>query len=146
MRLARLNPGMVVLDATMTLSKAIHDGKVLILSVLTGHTITLPPAAASGARFRFYEKTAPTSGSTIVKVANAVDIMQGSMAIAVTAGGAAFPTAATSDTITENRTTTGGATAGGFFELEDVAVGVWSVRGVLNGSGAAATPFSATVN
>ena len=60
MRLARLNPGFVTLDAVMTISKAIHDGKTLLLNVLTGHTITLPPALGSGCKLRFVTKIAAT--------------------------------------------------------------------------------------
>jgi len=145
MRLERLNPGTVTLAAVASISKAIHDGKFLIMSVLTGHTLTLPAAVGSNAVFYFVETVAPTSATTVIKVQNSTDVMIGSLAVSATAGGTAFPTAAGSDTITENRTTTGGATAGGFVELVDIAPGVWNVRGVLNGSGTVATPFSSTV-
>ena len=36
MRLARLNPGFVVCDAVMTISKAIYDGKTLLLTFRNG--------------------------------------------------------------------------------------------------------------
>lgn len=150
MRLARLNPGFVTLDVTMSLSKAIHDGKTLLLTSLTGHTITLPPATGSGCRLRFVSKIAATSGSTIIKVQNTTDVMVGSAQISIAAGGAlsAFqgaPTVAGADTITLNRTSTGGAIAGEIVELEDAAPGFWTVEAVLNGTAAPATPFSATV-
>lgn len=144
------NPQVILLTATMTLSKAIHEDRILLLNVLAGHTITLPPAVGSKAFFRFFESVAPTSNTTVIKVASATDVMQGSLGIAATAGGSIFPTTsgsvgASSDTITENRTTTGGATAGGWIELLDAQTGLWFVRGVLNGSGVMATPFSAAV-
>ena len=151
MRLARLNPGFVLLDATMSLSKAIHDGKVLLLNVLTGHTITLPPAVASGCRLRFVTRIAATSNNNIIKVQNATDVLIGNLAISIAAGGAlsafqASPTVAGADTVTMNRTTTGGAVAGDWLIFEDIAAGFWEVSGVLNGTATPATPFSATVS
>lgn len=151
MRLAKLNPGFVTLDATMSISKAIHDGKTLLLNVLTGHTITLPPAVGTGCRLRFVTRVAATSGSNIIKVQNATDVIQGNLVITIAAGGAASafqgsPTVAGADTITMNRTTTGGAVAGDWIELEDIASGFWIVKGVLNGTATPATPFSATVS
>jgi hypothetical protein len=151
MRLARLNPGFVLLDATMSISKAIHDGKTLLLNVLTGHVITLPPAVGSGCKLRFVTRIAATSGSNIVKVQNAVDVIAGNLAISIAAGGAlsAFqgaPTVAGADTVTMNRTTTGGAVAGDWLEFEDIVSGTWVVKGVLQGTAAPATPFSATVS
>lgn len=144
MRLVKLNPGTVAAGSTLQLSKALHDGKTILLDTLTGSVVTLPPAVGTGARFRFFEKLAATSNSHIIKVQNAIDIMAGSIGVSSTVFNA-FATGATSDTITLNRTTTGGATNGGYIDLEDVAPGVWSVRGIVNGSGTAATPFSATV-
>ena len=146
MRLQRLNPGQVVLAATQQLSKGVHDGKNLILNNLAGHTVTLPPAVGSGATFKIYETVAPTSGSTIIKVANSSDVMVGSATICVAAGGnTVFPTTPTSDTITLNRGTTGGVSNGEYVELKDVATNVWHIIALLNGSGAGATPFTAGV-
>jgi hypothetical protein len=147
MRLQRLNPGQVVLGAVQQLSKGVHDGKNLILNSLTGHVVTLPPAVGSGATLGFYETVAPTSGSTIIKVANSTDVMIGSAEInaGVTGTNTVFPTTATSDTLTLNRTTSGGGTNGERVELTDIAAGFWSIRANLNGVGAGTTPFSATV-
>jgi hypothetical protein len=74
-------------------------------------------------------------------------VMIGSVSIDIAAGGALsnFPTAATSDTITMNRTTTGGAANGEQLELEDVLAGFWTVRGLLKGTASPATPFTAGV-
>lgn|SRR5262245_4669150 len=151
MRLARLNPGFVTLDATQSLSKAIHDGKTMLFTALTGHTITLPQALGSGCRIQFITRIAATSNSNIVKVQNATDVMIGNLALTIAAGGAvsgfqASPTVAGADTITMNRTTTGGAVAGDWIIVEDVATGFWQVRGVLQATATPATPFSATVS
>lgn len=144
MRLQKLNPGTVLLAATQQISKAIHDGKYLLLNVLTGHTITLPKAVGSGALFRFFESVAPTSNTTVIKVIDSVDVMAGQISVSGTTT-ASFATAAASDTITLNRTTTGGASNGEWIELVDMLPGIWSVAGSLNGSGAVATPFSSGV-
>lgn len=150
MRLARLNPGFVLLPATLNVSKAIHDGKTLLLNVLTGHTIVLPPAVGSGCKLRFITSVAATSGSNIIKVQNTLDLMYGALVITIAAGGAgsgfqAAPTVAGADTITMNRTTTGGAIPGDVILLEDIALNSWAVAGVLQGTATPATPFSATV-
>lgn len=145
MRLQKGNPGTVVMAATQSVSKAIHEGRYLILNSLTGHTITLPKAIGSTARFSFFESVAPTSNSTIIKVIDGVDVMVGQISVSGTTS-VSFPTVAASDTVTENRTTTGGASNGGWLEFVDMLPGVWAVTGSLNGSGAVATPFSATVS
>ena len=59
--------------------------------------------------------------------------------------GITCPTAADSDTITMSGSTTGGV-RGSMVELQDVASGIWMVRGSLVSTGAEATPFSAAVS
>jgi acetamidase/formamidase len=146
MRITRLNPGFVPAGSTLLLSKAIHDGKTVLLDTLTGSVVTLPKALGTGCKIRVFERIAATSNSHIVKVKDNVDVMAGNMGVTLASGvGTNFPTVASSDTVTLNRTTTGGATNGGHMDFEDIAPGVWSVRGQVNGSGALATPFSATV-
>jgi hypothetical protein len=147
MRLQRLNPGYVSAGSLLSLSKAIHDGKIILLDSLSGSVVTLPPALGTGAQFDFIEKVAATTNSHIIKVANSVDVMIGTVVLSITAGGAAnaYATVAASDTITLNRTTTGGATNGAKFSVRDVAPGIWSVEGCANASATPATPFSASV-
>ena len=93
---------------------------------------------------------AATSGSSIIKVQNSIDVMIGSVQISIAAGGAASafqasPSVAGADTLTLNRTTTGGAIAGELVEFEDVAPGFWFIDGNLNGTATPATPFTSTV-
>lgn len=147
MRLARLNPGFVRAGSAISLSKALHDGKTVLLDTLTGSVVTLPPAAGTGAKIRVFELVAATSGAGhTVKVQNSVDVMAGMLDISLTTGvDGLFPTVPASDTIILNRTTSGGATNGGWMEFEDVAAGTWAVKGMVNGSGVLVTPFSATV-
>jgi len=152
MRLQRLNPGYVdpPTSGAFTLSKAIHDGKILRLSQLAGHTITLPPALGMGTLIRAICTIAPTSNSNIMKVANALDIFIGALSAAAVTFAATDQSAfqangTTFDTITLNRTTTGGALRGEWFEFKDVGTGLWHVAGMIIASATPATPFSATV-
>lgn len=146
MRLQKLNPGLVAAGSTLALSKALHDGKTILLDTLTGSVVTLPAATGSQCKIRVFEKLAATSNSHKVQVQNSTDVMAGNMGVTLSTGvGTNWPTVAASDTVTLNRTTTGGATNGGHMEFEDIAPGVWSVRGQLNGSGVLVTPFSAAV-
>ena len=81
---------------------------------------------------------------------NTVDGFIGGIVIADTdtAGAASSffaATAGTDDTITLNRSTTGSVVRGESIEITDLAPGVFAVRALLAGTGAVATPFSATV-
>jgi len=147
MRLSRQNPRNILAGTTLQLSKAIHDGSHILLDQLAGSTVILPPALGLGTQIRICELNAATSNSHVIKVQNSTDIMIGGCSLSLASGaGAVFPTTATSDTITLNRGTTGGATRGGYFEFRDIAPGIWQiVEAYANGSGALATPFSATV-
>ena len=129
--------------AAVSLLELDHSGRPIALNKADGQTLTLPAATGSGAKFPFFVKTTVTS-DLVIQVANATDIMQGSVIVDGT-GSTMFQTAADSDTVTMSGTTTGGV-AGSQIELEDVAAGVWRVSGFLNGTGAEATPFSAAVS
>lgn len=142
------NPNVRLTASTYTLNPEEHDGRNLLFDLATGVTVTLPKATGSGAVYSFMVKTLATSNSHIVKVGNTTDVMAGSIAISDTdtAGTVtAFSTAAASDTITLNRSTTGSVTKGEWIELVDIESGVWAVSGLLSCTGAGATPFSATV-
>lgn len=134
-----------VLTASKTLTVAEHAGRLLALSAAAGLTVTLPTAAGTGAVFRFMILTTVTSNDYIIQVAVAADTLNGAIIVATDTSGLTVPTAATSDTMTMNGTTTGGV-IGGYIEIEDVAVGVWRVSGSLPATGAEATPFSAAVS
>lgn len=133
--------------ATLAVTLAAHDGKTITVNRAAGSTLTLPAAAGTGARLRIFVGTTITSNALIVQVANASDIMSGVVLIAndtddSTSG---FETAADTDTITMNGTTTGGV-KGDLIELEDVATNLWLVRVTGSASGSEATPFSAAVS
>jgi len=132
-----------VTASTLSLTEWDHSGKVVTLNLAAGQALTLPAATGSGAKFTLFVGTTYTSDAT-VKVANASDTMAGSAIVDGTTS-TMFQTAADSDTITLNGTTTGGV-LGTQIVLEDVAANVWMVNMLGNGSGTEATPFSATVS
>lgn len=132
--------------ATLTVTEALHDSKVVTLNRAAGVAVTLPAATGSGTKLHFVLGTTVTSVGTTIKVVGN-DIMTGvALMAADTAGDVvlAFETAADSDTITLNGTTTGGY-KGDSVELIDMAADLWFVRIVGSATGTEATPFSATV-
>ena len=146
-RAAKLSTRIVnVTAATLAVTLAAHDGKVVTLNKADGIAVTLPAAAGTGMKVQFILGTTITSVGTTIKVANASDTMTGTAIIAQDAGDtvAMFETAATSDTITMNGTTTAGI-KGDSIELIDIATNLWWVRMVGSATGTEASPFSATV-
>lgn len=135
-----------VTTATFTLTKEAHSGTTVTVNRAAGTTFTLPASSGDGSEFDIFVGTTITSNSLIVQVANATDIMSG-LAIQAADGGStsnAWETAADSDTITMNGTTTGGI-KGDRIRLKDVSSGTWSVTVIGAATGTEATPFSAAV-
>lgn len=139
----------VAAGSSLTMSAATHNGKIIALDTASGSTCTLPASTGSGSVYRFRVSVLATSNSHIVKVANSTDVMTGLVfGTRVDTGNAVlgFATAAASDTITLNRTTTGSVSLGEWIECRDVASGFYQVSGFLSSTGAAfATPFSSGV-
>ncbi len=138
----------VLAGATLAVTVALHDGKIISLDQLAGSVCTLPAAAGTGAVFTFITGVLATSNSHIIKVADASGLMAGVIVAGDNADGSAtaFATVADSDTITLNRSTTGSVRIGGDrIVLTDIATNVYSVSGCTIGTGGEATPFSATV-
>ena len=143
----------VTLGATVTLSVATHGG--LICLVPATCAITLPTIVSTanaagtgpgndpntlnnlGVEFRLF--------FNVIAVAQTVtcggsDKLVGTLGVTSTVYNAFA--SVTSTIITLNATTTGGAGRGSFISLIPLAANLWSVNGVLVGSGTAATPFS----
>jgi hypothetical protein len=139
--------------ATLAVTAALHDGKVINLDTAAGTICTLPAATGSGAKFKFLVTVKATSNSHVIQVANATDFFIGTIAgvsddpatvkgwIAANSG----TVATNSDTITLNRTTTGSVSVGEWIEIQDVATATFSVTGMITQSGTEATPFTAAV-
>jgi hypothetical protein len=158
-------PGNVVdADANTSLTVASHAGRIVLNDAAGAVTYTLPAINANsdsavagpgsdlnnlsniGSTFEIFSSITKT-GSLIVKVANANDVMIGSAILIddTSDNTVGFETVATSDTITLNGTTTGGVT---FSKIVCTAISStqWKVEVTSACTGTPATPFSATVS
>lgn len=138
----RVRP-LVLSTTPLTLNPRVHAGKTINLSIAATQTITLPSATGSGDIYHIACSITAT-GNKVIQVGRTADTMGGIALVATDTGGLVIPTAATSDTITLNGTTTGGL-VGSHIVLTDVAENLWSVNAMLVSSGAEGTPFSAAV-
>lgn len=131
---------------TLTVTRALHDGRIVTISAAAPIAITLPQATGTGARYRFFVAVVATATAHTIKVANATDVMAGfQFTVTTTATNVeGFATSATSDTITLNGTTQGGI-VGDQIEIVDMATGVFAVTVLSSSTGTEATPFSASV-
>lgn len=138
---------MVAAGGTLAMVEATHEGKVIALDTAAGSVVTLPASTGGGAVYRFLVTVTATSNSHVIKVANANDEMRGY--VIQDSDTATAPNiwwaADNDDTITLNRTTTGLAAQGEYFEVVDAVLNHFFVRGYSQASGTEATPFSATV-
>lgn len=147
-RTALDNRSLVAAGGTLTLTQAAHNGRLIALDTAAGSVVTLPTSTGGGAVYRFLVTVTATSNSHIIKVGNATDEFRGF--VFQDASEATAPNtwwaADNDDTITLNRTTTGLAAQGEYFEIVDAVSGHFYVRGYSQASGIEATPFSATVS
>jgi len=134
------NLGVITVTAATTLDDDAYAGRTINLNSTTGRTITLPTATGSGATYTIFVGATVSSGNHVVSSGSGV--IQGCVAIATDIAGVTVPTASNTNTITLNGSTTGGV-RGSMLELQDVASGIWSVRGSLVSTSTEATPFSA---
>lgn len=130
-----MNPMRIIGEATHTVTSWL-DKALYAVRRPTGSVITLPKATGSGFSYKFIVGETVTSNTLVIQVADSVDVMAGKANT--------FETAATTDTITLNGTTTGGY-VGDEVELTDIGEGLWAVNATLKQTGTAATPFSAAV-
>lgn len=133
-----------VTGASIALNSA-NDSKIIKLNKADGQAITLPAAIGSGVRFDIIVGTTITSVGTTIKVVGD-DIMVGYAILGIDSGDncSFFATAADTDTITMDGSTTGGI-VGARIKLTDIAAHTWAVEYISDASGNEATPFSATV-
>ena len=138
---------LVSITADATITSASHAGRTMNLNVASGATLTLPAAAGTGNTYRFFVQTTITSNNYVIQVANGDDTMSGTAVVANDSDNTAsiFETAADSDTITLDGTTTGGI-LGGHIEIQDVASNKFRVLINQAATGTEATPFSAAVS
>lgn len=142
-----VQPATKNITASTTLTEADHAERLIKLNAATGLTATLPAATGTGNNYPFFVETTVTSNDYIIQVANATDVIAGNILVAADGGSSVvgWETAATSDTITLDGSTTGGI-KGDFVNIQDVASGLFRVTGTLSATGTEATPFSAAVS
>lgn len=135
-----------LIAATVSLFERRHgDRRLTRLNLAAGQAFVLPYATGKGGTYRLFVQTTYTGSSTIKVAATnnpltaAADVFYGALGVTGTTNGTFAATAA--GTITLNGSTQGGL-KGSYIELEDAAIGVWRVGGVVQGSGTVATPFS----
>jgi hypothetical protein len=132
--------------ATLAVTQASHDSKIITVNRAAGSTLTLPAATGSGTKLHVIIGTTVTSNAVIIQVTGN-DTMTGNAIVCNDTDDSVsgFETAADSDTITLNGTTTGGI-KGDSVELVDIAADLWWVRVNSSATGSEATPFSAAVS
>lgn len=148
-RAADVSARLVAAGGTLAVTAAAHDGRIVALDTAAGSVVTLPAATGSGAVFGFLVTVLATTNAHVIQAASAADIIQGVITLVDTdtAGTVTgFASAADSDTVTLNRSTTGSVTIGEWLEIVDIASGVFAVKGQLSNTGSGATPFSADVS
>jgi len=132
-----------VTAAALSVTADAYAGQTIVSNLAATQTFTLPAATGSGNEYEVYVQITKT-GDLVIQVVGD-DVIQGGVTVATDTSGIAVPTAATTDTITMNGTTTGGV-KGSHVVLKDVAADTWRVSGFLVSTGAEATPFSAAVS
>ena len=149
---ASVTKGLVTITATDALTAAEHAGRTNLLGEVGGNalvTLTLPDAAGTGNVYKLVVSVVNTS-NYVIKVLDADTTIDGQIVITDADGTAATShvTAAATDTITLNGTTSGGGAIGDYIELIDIAEHQWVVSGMTTCAAGSniATPFSATVS
>ena len=134
-----------VTAATLAVTAAAHAGATIVSNLAATQTFTLPAATGSGNRYDFIVNTTKT-GDLVIQVTT-TDIMKGFAILAHDGGDTVFmsATAADTDTVTLDGTTTGGI-AGARCSVRDIASATWYVEVFSDASGTEATPFSAAVS
>ena len=114
----------IAAGAARTLADTDHRA-IIKLDTVGGSVVTLPTSSGSGKVYRFIVSVLATSPNHVVKVGNTTDVMQGILHLGgagalPASSSASFAAGATHDTITLNRTTTGGVTIGEHFTIHTI--------------------------
>ena len=136
-------------DDTLTVTAALHAGRVIQFGKTTGTTVTLPASAGTGNVYRFVIGVTATSNANIIKTAGS-DVMDGSLNIQqdtnVDGTYKVWRADPGDDYMSFAGAATTGGIVGGYIECVDYATGYWScVAYTQSGGGSEATPFNTTV-
>ena len=138
--------GPIAGGATLTVSQALHDNRIILLDDLAGTAVSLPAATGTGMNLTFIVSVMPTrSAHTIATDSDSDEFVGHTYQVDTDTSDtlAAYPAIAADnfDTISMNGTTTGGL-IGDWIELVDILTGNWAVRINTNANGTVATPIS----
>jgi len=136
---------------TLAVTEALHGDRIITMNRAAGVVATLPAATGTGNKYTFIIGTTATSNANIIKVANATDVMNGSLNIQqdTDADGTlkCWMAEVGDDTITLAGAATTGGIVGNRIECIDYAAGFWACTAfTISGGGSEVTPFSATVS
>jgi len=137
--------------ATLAVTAELHAGKVIQFGRTAGTIVTLPAATGTGHVYTFVIGVTATSNANIIKVANATDVMDGSINLQqdtdVDGTLKMWRADAGDDTMTFAGAATTGGIVGGYIRCTDYKAGFWSCQAFTqSGGGSEATPFSAGVS
>ena len=139
------------LGSTLSATAVLHAGKVVAFGKTDGTTVTLPAATGTGNIYRFAIAVTATSNANIIKVANATDVMDGSLNIQQDDDSdgtlKCWMAEVGDDTMTFAGAATTGGIVGGYIQCTDYAAGFWTCQAwTISSGGSEATPFSAGVS
>jgi hypothetical protein len=145
------NAAVSALGDTLTVTADLHAGKVIAFGKTDGTEVTLPAATGTGNIYRFVIAVTATSSANSIKVANATDVMDGSLCIQqdTDSDGSVkvWRADAGDDTMSFAGAATTGGIVGGYIQCIDYKAGFWSCQAFTqSGGGSEATPFSAGVS
>ncbi len=109
---------------SLTVTAALHAGKVIVLNNTAPITITMPAATGTGDTYEFFVNAAATATSSVINAASATDVMLG-FALSASTTVKMLVASATSAVIQLNGGSQGGV-VGDTVKLKDVAASVWS--------------------
>ncbi len=109
---------------SLTVTAALHAGKIIVLNNTAPITITLPASTGTGDKYEFVVNAAATATSSVINAASATDVILG-FAISASSTVKMFAASATSAVIQINGGSQGGV-VGDKIVVTDVAASVWN--------------------
>lgn len=142
---ADISGRVVPITGSVTVTQAVHGGRTILVNANADMTITLAAMSGSGEKYRIAFGVSMSS-KTCKVVATGAHLFGGVFMNTDTAAGTLFTAVAAANASGSTNMTFDGATTGGrkgdWVEIEDGAASIGLVKGMLNGSGTEATPFS----
>ena len=141
---ALASPPPVAAGATKTLTAA-NSGQTVLLNTAGGSVVTLPAATGTGNRFRFATTVTTTSAAHKILAVGTdylIGMVNGVRTTALTPFLALVGSTYQSLQMPYAGSQPSGGIQGDWFEFEDVASGLWEVKGQFSAGTTATTPFN----